>query len=375
MPSHLRQKFRKPFDAASIFHAALGEESWEEVLRAYSGAMDAVVFLGYPNPSKPGGFEARAHRYDFGVFEHGPIMYHEQWNPKINPFVEPMIRARPCHGIDRREIISNRDGERNAFLRQVALAQNIYHSRYASIASREGGFAGIWIGQSKSDGPIEGDQRKAFEASLRYFQLAFRTCGMIGVRDTAITNLQLAIDRLHHGFIALNSDMRIIFRNRAAQEIIEDGDGISERAGVLHFHSAKNQSAASAMVQAIAHRRDLSEHQAMVVRRPSLLPPYRATFAPSEGMGPGLGAATSVAILTLHDPMLTKTPQSARLLADQYGLTLAEARATRLAALGLTKSQIGSALGVSENTVRTQLASAREKVGAANLAQLAFMIG
>lgn len=375
MKSHFGDKHYRAFNPASLFHAALGDEDWNDVLKAYSEELDCSVYLTHGDPSLCNGFFTRTFRYDFSVFDGGPIDCEDEYNPEVNPFIVPIAAARTGIGIDRREILSDQASERHPFMRQVVFSQGIRHSRLANISTAESGLACIWIGQSKAKGPIESDQSEAFDRSLGHFSAALRTRGMIARDDDVLRNLQYSIDRLHYGVVAVDANLKVTIRNTAAAAMLSAVDGISERQNKLTLHFHKDQATLEVCIRRLASGDLYTNLGGLTVQRPSRLPPYRLTVAPSEGLHVGLGAPRSVALITLHDPMVPKTPLGPDHLAMLHGVSVAEARVVRLVALGLTKRQIGEELGVTENTVRTQLASAREKVGARNLTELAFLIG
>jgi DNA-binding CsgD family transcriptional regulator len=64
----------------------------------------------------------------------------------------------------------------------------------------------------------------------------------------------------------------------------------------------------------------------------------------------------------------------ARLLADLYGLTPAEAAVALAAAEGHTAERIATDRATTVNTIRTQLRRALEKSGAANLRELTRIV-
>ena len=102
------------------------------------------------------------------------------------------------------------------------------------------------------------------------------------------------------------------------------------------------------------------------VARPSGRPDYSVEVLPARRAG-------AVATLLITDPAERALPDAKRLI-QRFGFTNGEARAARLATLALSKAQIADRLGLSENTVKSQLGAARNKIGARNAIELVTVI-
>lgn len=364
------------FNHASIFHAALGEEDWSDVLKGLSDLLGVpTVFLAYTDLDEDCGYGLRQHQYDLSVFDSGPIAYADQWNPELNPFVIPILAAPVGMGFDRRTILSDEEFHEDPFARQAVLSQGIFHSRLANLSTVNAGVACLWVGQSKGRGPIQGDAMAAFDEMLPHFALALKTRGMIAKKDDEIVSLQRAIDEHHYGFLAVDKNLKIIAKNASAEAILMSDDGITESHRALKLDSGKDHARVESKVRALESGRFDFRDSALSIRRPSGLSPYRMTIAPIDGFQSALNASKAIATIKLNDPMLPKDLPDPRLLTLLHDLTPREAQVARLVALGLSKAQIGAELGVTENTIRKQTESAREKMGASNLQRLAFLLG
>ena len=67
--------------------------------------------------------------------------------------------------------------------------------------------------------------------------------------------------------------------------------------------------------------------------------------------------------------MPAPTPRRARPLAEQYGLTTAQARVLELLANGSTNREIADSLGLSEGTVKVHMTAIFRALGVVNRAQ------
>jgi DNA-binding CsgD family transcriptional regulator/PAS domain-containing protein len=169
-----------------------------------------------------------------------------------------------------------------------------------------------------------------------------------------------ALDQLAAAVIVADGDGRVTEMNRAAERVLQRGDGLTisnGKLGALHvFDSARLEAfiAAAAAEQktgaAIGHMR---------VQRNNGNPPYILTVAP-------LGADLSfygcpLALIVLADP--EQQSPSERELAEFLGLSPAESRLAVALLAGAKLGEVAIDFGVQITTLRTQLGSILRKTG------------
>jgi DNA-binding CsgD family transcriptional regulator/PAS domain-containing protein len=185
---------------------------------------------------------------------------------------------------------------------------------------------------------------------------------------------QSIVESLAHPVLVVAHDMQILFANPAAEALMEDKSAISSARGQLSFNygpanvavchaielgirdefalgpAGINVPLAKVSVPAVAHvmplaRRDVS---ARIAQRAAA-----AVFIATAGSAP-LPAIEAIAAL--------------------FGLTAAEKRIAGHVAAGLTRKAIASASGVSDGTVKSQLAAIFDKTGAGDQRELELLI-
>jgi DNA-binding CsgD family transcriptional regulator len=194
----------------------------------------------------------------------------------------------------------------------------------------------------------------------------------------AIQSLNHVLACLSVGVVLVDRGLRIRMANAVAEEILAAGDGIGVAAGRLRVTAPAQREELKARLQAIGRVSDQAGSagdDALYLPRPSGLPALSVTMLSGAGMRTEAAAPNAFATLVISDPMRGKEQPSAESLSLRFGLTWSEARVARLAPLALSKRQTAERLGLSENTVKSHLANARDKIGARNMSELAVIIG
>jgi DNA-binding CsgD family transcriptional regulator len=169
-----------------------------------------------------------------------------------------------------------------------------------------------------------------------------------------------ALDQLAAAVIVADSDGRVIQANRAAERVLQRGDGLTVRdgkLGALHvFDSARFEASIAA---AAAEQKTGAAIGRMRIRRHDGHPPYMLTVAP---LGADLALyGRSLALIVFGDPD-EKTP-SERELAEFFRLSPAESRLAVALLAGKKLVEIAGDFGVQITTLRTQLSSILRKTG------------
>ena len=169
-----------------------------------------------------------------------------------------------------------------------------------------------------------------------------------------------ALDQLAAAVIVADSDGRVIEMNRAAERVLQRGDGLMIRNGKLGALDAFDRARLEAFITAAAaEQKTAAAIGRMHIRRHDCHPPYILTVAP-------LGADLAVygrplAMIVLGDP--DERSPSERDLAEFFGLSPAESRLAVALLGGKRLSEVSRDFGVQITTLRTQLSSVLRKTG------------
>jgi PAS domain-containing protein/DNA-binding CsgD family transcriptional regulator len=169
-----------------------------------------------------------------------------------------------------------------------------------------------------------------------------------------------ALDQFAAAVIVADSDGRVIEMNRAAERVLQRGDGLMIRNGKLGALDAFDRARLEAFITAAAaEQKTAAAIGRMRIRRHDGRPPYTLTVVP-------LGAELAVcgrppAMIVLADP--DERSPSERDLAEFFGLSPAESRLAVALLGGKRLSEVSRDFGVQITTLRTQLSSVLRKTG------------
>ena len=189
---------------------------------------------------------------------------------------------------------------------------------------------------------------------------------------TVATSLA-ALDRLPSGVLLLNGSGAVAFANRSAQRILEDGDGLRLRkltnAADLGNLVAENAKASKMIGDAISATLNRDPYatphfsQCVSVPRPSGLANYTLQLSALGDHNEFTSGSSAFAAIIFIADGAQEVEVDPTMLQSAYGLTPAETRvAVTLLEFGSAK-EVADTLGVSSDTVRTQIKQVYAKLG------------
>jgi DNA-binding CsgD family transcriptional regulator len=179
------------------------------------------------------------------------------------------------------------------------------------------------------------------------------------------------VEGIAPGVILVETGMGIVYANRAAQRLLEQGEIVEVRGDRLVLRSpVANAVVADAVAEAARSEQDIERQSIDIpVRKPDGLPAV-VQVLPMQRRQIALGVvqrpAAAVFIANAADP--PRLPADA--LALLYDLTPAEARVFEFIVAGKTPADIAQELRVALPTVRTHLSRVFEKTGCSRQADL-----
>jgi DNA-binding CsgD family transcriptional regulator len=183
--------------------------------------------------------------------------------------------------------------------------------------------------------------------------------------EITLAGMAATLDALKLGVVLANADGRILYANRAAQEMMREGGPLRDRIGVLRAESG----AASAEIRAAirqAGRGSGNGRTGHAVRLADLdhAPVVAHVLALAAGE-PEPGAVAAVFINPAVDDR-----ESAQAVAATFGLTPAETRVLGRVLSGSSVAKAAAELCVAATTARTHLDSIFAKTGVSRQFQL-----
>jgi DNA-binding response OmpR family regulator/DNA-binding CsgD family transcriptional regulator len=168
----------------------------------------------------------------------------------------------------------------------------------------------------------------------------------------ALLGADEALNRISVGVFLIDSERKVLFRNRRADELLDEADGISlSREGLLRGEKPQQTQALRAIVDVAIARVAVGDRQgseAVALMRNSGRRPLHAVACP---LGRGAaGPGEPVVGLFVTDPEW-RPSDAAQAVAQLYGLSPAETRLALALVKGLRLDEIADEFGLSRNTV------------------------
>lgn len=174
-----------------------------------------------------------------------------------------------------------------------------------------------------------------------------------------------ALDGLAAGALVVDPHGRVLFTNKAAEEMLARRDGLEETRRLLHASSPGRTVALQEAVAAAADGRGRAS--TLLLERPSGGTPYSVAICALPPTLEGVAARRAALVVVTEPPA---GPAPLEHFRRDYGLTAKEAELLAGLVQGLTLDEIAMAGGVSKNTIRTHLRSTMAKTGTVRQAEL-----
>lgn len=259
---------------------------------------------------------------------------------------------------------------RSEFYNDYLRPNGVAHGMWGVIEKSPSSIMNVGVYREPRRQPFQHKNLELLRFLGPHLQRAFRLHLQLSELKGRAEHLEQAVDMLTTGVIFLGNDGRIIHMNRAAAKILAENDGLMAVQGRLFAErSAESERLENLISQASATSRGTGLGAAggiTILRR--AWPPIHVLITPVRNVN--LDASCPVgAMAFVADPARRVRPAS-DILRALFGLTPAECRVALLLSDGQAPPAIADLIGVSTNTLKTQLASIYRKTGTSRQAQL-----
>ncbi len=364
MPSnpHIEELIR------SAYEAAADPPGWSDFLMRFSEAVHApsAVFLIHDSAHR----KANAS----GVIGVEPewIQSYQEYFVTINPWLaaRPFRRAPIALG---EQILTDRELLRTEFYNDFLRPQDWFYSCGVLIAQDQWMTSEITAIRSRRAGGFTASEVALFRYLAPHLQCAARIHNRIAGLESGLQAATGALDRLATGIIAVNSDARVIFTNRAAEAILKRGDGLISGDG-LQAASRQETVKLRRVIAAVCMPLESGSLPETVIpiHRPSGARPLEVLVAPlpRHSFLTGEGAA---AVLFVTDPDEAATLDG-RALHQLFGLTPAEIQLCTALVDGKSVEEYAEQAAISAHTARTYVKRIYSKTGARRQSELVRLL-
>lgn len=258
---------------------------------------------------------------------------------------------------------------------QAVLASELYNDffrvhgddTYRALSVAVGspwGAGAVAFHRGRTQQPFAPEHLAALQSVERPLARLVETRARFAALEGAAGTLRSGLDRLGHAVFFLSSGGRIVDVNAAAEEVLEAGDPLAAKQGLLTApHVPVDEMLKAALHRLMSGTGDASE--ALV-----LFPRGNVPVTMSLFRLPGSGAPAQIMALL---PVSRRSTQASR-LTKIFGLTAAEADVALRLAEGSDAREIAAERGTSIGTVRLQLGKIAEKLGCSRQTQIVAIV-
>ncbi len=250
----------------------------------------------------------------------------------------------------------------------------IEHGIFALLESNETRFAGLSLYRDNSSAQFTATDLDILRFLTPHLQRVFRLGLHFSELRSRSAGLETALDMLPTGVIFFGPKGEIVLMNRSASALVAEKDGLLVTRGGLR---AERPAESSLLEERIVQTASTSNGgglwrggTVMISRRSR--PPLQIQLSPIRNSGV-LAPKPITAVAFMSDPLQQKRPPQ-ELLRALYRLTPAECRVALLLGDGHAPRKIASMVGVTDNTVRSQIKSIFSKTGVKRQGELVRLL-
>jgi DNA-binding CsgD family transcriptional regulator len=352
----------------ALYDAPLDPRRWEEFLRLTAGAVggEAAALLLHDS-----GDSHSAMSMQWGFHPDVAELYAAHYG-SIDVWRSAVTASADWIGVSE-QFVPTTALVRTEFYNDLILPYGIPHGIFAMVERGPARVANLSICRGTRAGPFVEKNLEIVRFLKPHIQRAYRLQSEFAAVNTSSTSLLNALDSFSAGVILFSLKMVVVTMNQAAERIMASRDGLLMTHNRLEAErQAESNLLASAIQRATTPLRgnSLSFGGTVFVSRRSgfplqvLISPVRNSTA--FNLSPTRQIA---AIAFIIDPSQRRRPDQ-DILRVLFGLTPAECRITLLLCDGHTPKAIAGTLGVSVQTVRSQMKSVFAKANVKRQSEL-----
>ena len=229
------------------------------------------------------------------------------------------------------------------------------------------------------DEPFGAKERAFMDLLVPHLSRALGLMHRLNQARYQLESLHAALNRLSIGVFLLNHQMQVVYTNATAQQVLGRADGlhidVQQRLTAPGFQQPDGLRLEAWLKRLVAlpelQRGSFSD--TFEVMRNQAQARYSIQCCPLEPNDPLAKGKGAHHIVFVTDPQRLELPTQDQ-LQRQFGLTPAEARVTHAMVQGGSYSDVATTLGVSEETIRSQIRAAYAKTHTSDKASLTRMV-
>jgi DNA-binding CsgD family transcriptional regulator len=239
----------------------------------------------------------------------------------------------------------------------------VEHGLFGVLENSGSRWASVSLYRNSSRPAFQDSEQEILQFLAPHMQRAFKLHFQFSELRAQSVGLETALDMLPTGVIFLGTKGEVVLMNRSASAFVAERDGLlATRDGLRAERLGESSKLGEAILQAIAtsNGNGLAASGTVLVSRRAR-PPLQIQISPIRNSVVQTSQPIA-AVAFVVDPLRRERPEQ-EVLRALYGLTPAECRVALLLGDGHAPRKIANMVGVTDNTVRSQIKSIFSKTG------------
>jgi DNA-binding CsgD family transcriptional regulator len=362
-----------------VYEGPLQDKPWRSFLPALRRAMDAQVVSLVLRPPAAGdrgvilncqrGEDDEDELADPSDWE--AIHYQEQFFA-----LDPFVNLPPGKVVTQQELVPDKELLASEYYLNYLKPIGLLHILGVDTVEPDGMEARLRVARRPDEAGFGSQHKSLCEQLLPHLRRAIQIHARLSRTESERDLYADAVDQLAVATLVLDERGRVLNTNAVAQQLLDNGDGLTLSDGCLHLGDRRADTQLQELIRnAIAAQRAGTTGMARALRipRPSGLKDHGLVLRPVPLSEWAEGQSSPCVAVFINDPEL-KDPGDSResdaLLQQLFQLTPAEASLALKLARGLSLAEICAQQNISQHTARAQLKSVFAKTGVSRQAEL-----
>ena len=317
----------------------------------------------------------------FHTYNHDPELM--QMYNTVYLGVDPLYKAAMERNVRHlvmtgQELVPTKEFEHTDYYQDCLAPAGVYDGMSITLESTSTMNAGLAVQRSRNEPLFNRADKKVLEYLVPHLRRMVRIRRTFEHQASLAALGEDAVDHLAFGVVILNSDGRITFANKAAENLLSSGDRLFSCNGRLAAHEDKD-ALARALAFALAVNGASATGSELCIGRRSGRRPLILQITPVDLSKHGqfiLTPASSLrgAVVAIIDPETQQPKPTASLLRQMFGLTPAESAVAVRLGEGQSVREIAADLRIGEGTARWHLKNVQEKTDTHRQSELVGLV-
>ncbi|NOZ77974.1 MAG: helix-turn-helix transcriptional regulator [Acidobacteria bacterium] len=286
-------------------------------------------------------------------------------------------RRRPLKMVlSTRVVFRGREFLKSTVFQRLLQPAGLVEAAGAAFLAERDLYAALWIARGTDSTPFTELERQTLRELFPHMARAVTVQRRI-LRAERLSDVTAgALDRMATGVVLMDGQGRPLLVNREARRISRNNDGFTIREDGPAAASHSDTTTLRATIREASGTRSRAEQpagRALRLPRPSGRSDYQVVVLPLPRSCQPMTEGSIIAILFITDPERFHTPVD-HLVRDLFGLTGAEVRLVMELLAGKNLTEAANTLGLSRNTVHSQLSNIFRKTGAGRQSDLVRLV-